>query len=372
MSERTPATVRPLRSPRRFLDLQRQFYRGDPDYVPPMTAVDHWQVDPARNPFFEHAQSVFLIAERDGAVVGRISATRDDLHDQFHGDRVGFFGHFEATDEGAAHALLDAAADWLRQHGAAVLRGPVDLSTNYKCGLLIGGEPGPPVALMPHNPKTYAGWLESWGLTKAKDLLALMVRWDDAITARIDRVLDRLKQRTGVTTRLLERRRFAEELQLIWQLYNRIWERNWGFVPMSEGEFRRQAKDLKPVLQDQDIRIAEKAGAPIGFAIFLRDVNVAIKACDGRLWPFGWWKFLRALRTVNATRVFTLGILPEFRKSGADAILLQELIRGGGGIGYRSCEASWILEDNVPMLKAIEGVGGREYRRYRVFEKPLQ
>jgi GNAT superfamily N-acetyltransferase len=191
------------------------------------------------------------------------------------------------------------------------------------------------------------------------------------MTARLDRVAARLKERTGITTRLLERRRFAAELALIWQLYHRIWERNWGFVPMSEREFRRQAKDMRPFLQREDVRIAQKGDQPVGFAIFLRDLNIAIKACDGRLLPLGWWRFWRALRRVDATRVFTLGVLPEFRKTGADAILLHELILGGARHGYHSCEASWVLEDNVPMIKAIEGVGGKVYRRYRLFEMGL-
>jgi hypothetical protein len=358
-------------SPGRFLDVQRRFYRGDPHYVPPMTVAERWQVDPARNPFFAHAESTFLVAERGGAIVGRISATRDRLHDEFHGDRIGFFGHFEAADEAAARALLDAAAAWLRAHGAERLRGPVDLSTNYRCGLLIDGESGPPVVQMPYNPPIYARWLESCGLRKAKDLLALMVRWDPAMTARLDRVGARLKERTGITTRLLERARFAAEIELLWQLYNRIWERNWGFVPMSQREFDRQAKEFRPFLQREDVRIAHKGEEPVGFAIFLRDLNVPIKACNGRLLPLGWWRFWRALRKVNSTRVFTLGILPEFRKSGADAILLQELILGGARQGYRSCEASWLLEDNVPIIKAIEGVGGKVYRRYRVYEMGL-
>src|SRR5262245_33889956 len=153
-------TIAPLRHAARFLDLQRQFYRGDPHFVPVLTAGEAWQIEPRKNPYFAHAEAEFFVARRGPRVVGRISAARDRLHDEFHGDRTGFFGHFEAADAAVAAALVQTAADWCRQRGATVLRGPIDLSTNYKCGLLVAGEPGPPVLMMPHNPPHYAQWLE--------------------------------------------------------------------------------------------------------------------------------------------------------------------------------------------------------------------
>ncbi|MFN6196749.1 MAG: N-acetyltransferase, partial [Planctomycetota bacterium] len=156
---RAAVAIRSERAPRRFLDLQRRFYQGDPDYVPPVTFAEAWQLDPRKNPFFAHAEVGFFSAWRGADCVGRVSVCRDRLHDEFHGDRVGFFGHFEAADAATAQALVEHAATWCRERGATELRGPVDLSTNNRCGLRIDDGGGPPVMMMPHNPPHYADWL---------------------------------------------------------------------------------------------------------------------------------------------------------------------------------------------------------------------
>ncbi len=360
-------------SPRRFLASQAAFYRDDPHWVPPLYLTDRKKVDVRRHPFFTHGEGMLMFARRGNAIVGRISAARDHEHDRFHGDRVGTFGHFEATDAEAARALLTAARDWLRAHGASVMRGPVDFSTNYRCGLLVGGDPGPPVVMMPHNPLRYAAWLESFGLAKAKDLVALMLTAERLDLSRMDRLVDRVRQRTPVRSRRLDTRRFAAEIQLIWTLYNRIWERNWGFAPMTRDEFLAEAADLKTVLDPALTVVLEReaTGEAVAFAIGVPDVNVAIRACRGRLLPFGWLRFLRTLRQVHSFRTITLGVVPEVRGTGIDAVLLRQLIAQGLEAGYPVCEASWILEDNVGMLRPLLNAGGHEYRRYRVYEAAL-
>jgi GNAT superfamily N-acetyltransferase len=369
---RAEVSIRAVPQPARFLDLQRDFYRGDPHYVPPITSAEAWQLDPRKNPFFGHADAGFFAAFVAGRCVGRVSACRDRLHDEFHGDRIGFFGHFEAADAEVARVLVDHAAAWCRQRGAEALRGPVDLSTNYRCGLLVDGDDGPPVAMMPYNPKRYAGWLEACGLRKAKDLLALHVDDTTIDLRRVDRVAEHLRKKTSATMRPLDLRRFDAECTVLWDLYHRIWERNWGFVPMSQAEFLAQARDLKRVAHPALMHIAEVAGAPVGFVVALPDVNVGARACRGRLWPLGWLRFLRAMKTTKLIRVITLGVVPEWRRVGIEMLLMHKVIRSGLDVGFRACEASWILEDNQDMLGPLQTLGHRPYRRYRIYEKSLR
>jgi GNAT superfamily N-acetyltransferase len=371
MTPTVPIEIAACRSPRRFLDLQRGLYRHDPHYVPPLTCIDRASVDRRRNPFFQHAEVELFVARRGGTPVGRISATRDRLHDEFHGDRVGFFGHFEAADEAAAHALLAHARAWLRARGATTMRGPVDLSTNYRCGLLVEGEPGPPFVMMPHNPATYADWLVSFGLAKARDLLALHMHEDTLDVRRLERMVDRVRDRAGVVERRIRPDRLADEIGVLWELYNRIWERNWGFVPMTEAEFRHEAGTLKPVLRPELTVVLERDGDAVGFLIGVPDTNLAVRACNGRLLPLGWLSFARTLRRVRRFRVITLGILPEHRGSGLDAVLMYAAIRGGLDSHFNECEASWVLEDNVAMLRPLVAAGARAYRRYRIYEQAL-
>lgn len=365
--------VRPCDSPSRFLRAAARFYQDDPHWVPPMLATDTAKVDVRRNPFFEHAEGALWLAWRGAEIVGRISACRDRLHDDFHEDRVGFFGHFEAADEAAAHALLATAKQWLGTRGASTLRGPIDFSTNYRCGLLIEGASGPPFVMMPHNPPEYADWLVSFGLTKAKDLIALLMLAENLDLSRMDRMMDRIRARTPVRTRRLDPKRFAAEIDLIWRLYNKIWERNWGFVPMSRAEFLAEAKELKLVLRTELTVIVEREsdGEPIAFAIGIPDINRAAKACGGRLFPFGWWHFLREMRRANTFRTITLGVVPEVRATGIDALLLRTLIAQGLDAGFFTCEASWILEDNLGMLRPLQAIGGKIHRRYRIFETTI-
>lgn len=364
-------SIRPVRSARQFLDLQRRFYQGDPNYVPPVTAVEAWQLEPHKNPFFQHAQVECFAAYRDGNCVGRISTSRDRLHDEFHGDQVGFFGHFEANDEAAAHALLGHAANWCRARSATVLRGPVDLSTNYRCGLLIDGQPGPPVMMMPYNPPHYGAWLETFGLHKCKDLLALHGTDQTLDRPRMDKLTDRIAKRTGIQLRRVNLKKFDQECVILWDLYQRIWERNWGFVPMTKDEFLAQAKDLKKVAHPSLLHIAEKQGAPIGFVLALPDTNVGAKACNGKLLPLGWWRFLRAMKHKHLIRVLTLGAVPEFRKTGLDMLLMHRVMSDGIDAGFDACEASWILDDNHDMLGPLQTLGCTPYRRYRIYERPL-
>jgi GNAT superfamily N-acetyltransferase len=364
--------LRELSQPARFLDLQRGFYRGDPHYVPPVTSAEAWQLDPRKNPFFRHAEVGLFAAFAGERCVGRISTSRDRLHDEFHGDRIGFFGHFEAADEPSAHALLAHAAAWCRARGATALRGPVDLSTNYRCGLFVGGDPGPPVVMMPHNPPAYAAWLEAFGLRPAKDLLALHVTDASLDLRRVDRIAEHLAKKSSATMRPVSLRRFDAECELLWDLYHRIWERNWGFVPMARDEFLAQARDMKRIAHPALMHIAEVRGEPVGFVVALPDVNVGARACNGRLLPFGWWRFLRAMKQAKLIRVITLGVVPEFRRLGIEMLLMHRVIRRGLDAGFRACEASWILEDNRDMLGPLETLGHRPYRRYRIYEQPLR
>ncbi|MEY4829041.1 MAG: hypothetical protein RLZZ562_837 [Planctomycetota bacterium] len=366
------ARIRAIEAPKRFLELQRAFYAGDPDYVPPLTSGESWQVDRARNPWFAHGEAGFFVAERNGRVVGRVSASRDRLHDEFHGDRVGFFGHFEATDQDTAKALVEHAAAWCRERSADSLRGPVDLSTNYRCGLLVEGEPGAPMLMMPHNPKHYAQWLEAAGLEKAKDLLALRATKQTLDLSRIDRIVQRVQQKSRAVVRRMNLKRFGDEMRIVWDLYNRIWERNWGFVPMSEAEFFAHSKDLAKVARPELMHIAEIDGKPVGFAAALPDVNRGIKACNGKLLPFGWWKFLSAMKETRTIRVLTLGVVPEHRRDGLQMLVMHAVISQGIAAGFDACEASWILEDNRDMLGPLETLGHVPYRRYRIYTKPLR
>jgi GNAT superfamily N-acetyltransferase len=350
-------------------------YDGDPHFVVPLLAdcLSRW--NPRVDPFFRHAEVRHFVAVRDGRDVGRIASTVDRVHDEFHGDRTGFFGWFETENRPeTARALLDAAAGWLRERGRDRVRGPLSYTTNGISGLLVADErPGPPVVEMAYNPSWYPSLVESWGLAPAKDLVAYWHDVQPEDDPRLTRITRRVIERGKFRLRSIrtDRKGFAEDVEHILRIYNAAWERNWGFVPLTADELRHQAAAFKPVLIPSLMLFAERDGLPVAFSLTLPDVNLMLARIRGRLWPWSVLTLLRWKRRLQTVRVITLGILPECRGVGLDAAMIHESICRGRKLGITGAECSWMLEDNEAMLASIRQSGAREYRRYRLYEKAL-
>lgn len=349
-----------------------RIYPGSyPAWVPPLLSEEYQRIDPARNPFFQHGAAQLFLAYRDGEPAGRIAAIENRLHNEFHDDKVGFFGFFESQqDDEVASALLDAAAAWVRGRGLTSLRGPTNFSTNEECGLLVENFEAPPYVLMTYHPPYYADLLEGWGLTKVKDLLAhevTDVEFDQERFAGLERLIARSK--LDIRLRSLDMKRFEEEVELVRDLYNAAWERNWGFVPMSDAEVEHMAKQLKQVVDPELVLFGEINGEPAGFALVLPDIYQAIRHANGRLLPFGLFKILWHMRRINGIRIITLGLKEEFRRSGLAAKLYLEIFKRGSAKGHTHAESSWILEDNHLMVSGVERMGFTHYKTYRLYER---
>jgi GNAT superfamily N-acetyltransferase len=368
--------IRPLgfsrRDRRRFVRVSFDLHRADPNWVPPLWIDVLGELNPAKNPFFEHATVQHLLALRDGVAVGRIAAIVNHRHNEFHDARDAHFGWFEAADEEVANELLAAAEAWAAERGTERVLGPVSYSTNDVCGLLVDGFDVPPAILMPYNPRAYGDWIEGRGFAKAKDLLALHVdRWH-RFDPRLIRVAERLAHRSGLQLRPLDMKRFDEEVALVSRLYNAAWERNWGFVPLTDAELEHMARSLKPVVDPKLVLFAEIQGQTAGFSLALPDLyRILVKIRSGRLLPFGVFRILRERKKLKNVRLLTLGVTPEFRSKGIDAALIHGAVTKYVEAGYDACECSWILEDNERMLSGMETVGGRTIKRYRIYEKAL-
>ena len=359
---------------RAFIDLPYRLYRNQPHFVPPLRRERLDLFDKAHHPFFRHAEGAFFLARRDGRPVGRIEAIVNHAHNQFHDDRVGFFGAFESeNDRAVSDALLAHAARWLVERRLQVMRGPVTHSTNEETGLLIEGFDEPPMIGMPYNPPYYAALLDAFGLTKAKDVYGWEIRAEQTIPEKIHRVADIVRKSTNVVVRRANFADYAGEIGRAMAVYNASWTRNWGFVPLTEAEFVHAADQLRPVLErfPEGVLLAEVGGRAVGFCLAVLDVNQALaRVRDGRLFPFGFWHLYHGLRRVDQIRVMALGILPEFRHRGIDALMYLELLSRGQRLGYRRAEIGWTLEDNRAMNRAIL-MGGRHHKTYRLYEAPL-
>ncbi len=361
-----------------FVDLPWTIYREDPFWVPPLKMAVRDLLDVAKNPFFQHAKRVLWLAYRGDECVGRIAGILDPVHNQFHQENVVFFGFFEVKREAtaAAHALLEAVQAWGSAQGMQVVRGPMNPSVNHECGLLVEGFQDPPTVMSTYNPDYYALMLETWGLAKAKDLWAYRIEYQEQFSTRFQKHQDRLKKRSKVTFRSIRLDRFTEEVDLLLEIYNDAWEKNWGFVPMSPAEFRYLAADLKLIIQPELCLVAELNGQAIGFSLALPDVNQAIQRVkSGQLLPFGFLSLLWNIkgpgrhRVIKRCRIITLGIKKDAVQLGVGPLLYSEYFTRCKRLGYTSGEASWVLEDNHAMNRAMEMMGGTRSKVYRVYER---
>ena len=352
-----------------FVELPFTLCRNEPHWVPPLRIAVKELLDREKHPFYANAQAEFFLARRDGRVVGRIAAILDRAHNRYHGEEAGFFGFFECEeDPDAARALLECARAWVAARGARLLRGPVNPSTNYECGMLVEGFDLDPMVMMTWNPPYYPKLMEQAGLVKSKDLLAYLSNANTIGTGKIDRVAEKAKSTNGVRIRPINMKSFQADVERVWEVYGEAWARNWGYVPMSREEFFQMGKEMKMILKPELVLIGEVGDKVVGFALALPDVNQALKRAGGSLFPTGLLKILYYQRLIKNVRVLALGVVEEYRASGLAAGFYATLVRNARKLGFGDCEMSWILEDNVLMNRSLEAMGAKRYKTYRIYE----
>lgn len=361
---------------KKFINSQWNFYTEDRNWVPPLKFERQKLLNTAKNPFFQHSRIKHFLAERDGKVVGRISALVNDEHNKTHNDKVGFFGFFECeNNQETANALFGAAGEWLLKQGMDTMRGPANPSLNDECGLLVDGFDSPPVVLMTYNPPYYQVLVEGAGFEKAKDLYAYKLDNEDYRSEKLSRLHKAVTERYGINIRRMDfknKAKFLEDKNILKSIYNKAWEKNWGFVKMTDAEFDALAADLKSIADPDYTLIAEINGEAVGFALGLPDINqTLIHNRSGSLIP-GVIHLLTKKKKIDMLRIIVLGVIPEYRNKGIDAVLYHEIGARSKPKGIRYGEASWILEDNEAMIKAATQVmHGKHYKTYRMYDKSL-
>lgn len=375
-------SIRPVRGRRdlkRFVKVPFRLHRDHPNWVAPLIYERMEFLNRRKNPWFEHGEAEFFIAERDGEPVGRISAHLDRRWDEFQGGSDAMFGFFESEDDAeTVAALLGAATEWARGKGRTRILGPMDFTTNDEVGILIEGFDRRPMILEPWHPPYYGEQIEAHGFGKAMDVQMWELqfgelkggeRFDPAIHAAAERAL----KEEGVVIRNMRKRDMADEVRRFMDVYNEAWGSNWGFVPITDAEVEFQAKNLKQVIDEDWAFMAEKDGEPVGAALTLPDINQVMSKLNGRLLPFGWLKFLLGKRKIDQLRVFALGVKHDYRHSGVAAgLYLKHLETAARPDSIKGGDMGWILETNGPMNRAMEGMGGKVVKKYRIYEKALQ
>ena len=355
---------------KKFIFFPWKVYQGNPHWVPPLVMDLKEKLDKKKNPFFEHADMELFLALKDGEITGRIAAIIDKNHNQFHNERVVFFGFYESFDDlETAQNLLETAGHWGKERGLEILRGPMSLSMNDECAFLLEGFDSSPVLMMPYNPPYYLELMEKCGLTKAKDLYAFFMTRDHEAAEKVKAVVDKMRRETKITLRHINKKTLDEDVKKVQFIYNNAWERNWGFVPWTENEMKYMGEKVKKIADLDLVILAEDEGRPVGFALGLPNFNEVIKKINGRLTPLGLLKLLYYRRRIKGIRAIIFGILKEYRQTGLSYYLYSELERNAVERGYEWGEMSWQLEDNEPVNRFNLSIGGKIYKKYRIYEK---
>lgn len=376
--------VRPVQSKRDlkiFIELPYKLYKDNPNWVPPLLMEMWLRLDKKKNPLFQHLDAEYFIAYLNGEPVGRITAHVDHEHNKFWKEKTGFFGFFECINlPQVGFALLDAAEAWLRKKRMKKIRGPFHFNTNDESGLLVSGFHSPSVTMMPYHHPYYQNILEAWGLKKVKDLVAYIIRRTPELEARLGKILEKLHRaaqravKSGFKIRRLNLKKWKQEAEILWGVYNQAWSKNWGFVPMNKDEFLLLAKGLKDIVKDTGLAliIESPEGEPAAFGLAIPDLSPTLQKSMGKINLKFLWSFLFELPKSSGFRIITLGVVHKFQKKGVDALLYYGMLKRGLESGYKWCEASWMLEDNYQIIRPTEFIGGHCYKVYRIYEKPIR
>ena len=357
-----------------FIDFPHELYKNDPNYVPELFIAQRDLL--TTHPFWKHASRELYLAYDGEKIVGRMAAIYNPGHNKFNDVNEGFFGFFDCiNDQETANLLLDAAAKWVKGKTATKLVGPANPSTNETCGLLIKGFDRPPVVMMPYNPPYYVDLVEKAGLKKQVDLYAWNwegSNYNDKSLRLLDRLQERLQRNSNITIRKINLKNFKQEADALRDVYNKAWDKNLGFFPMTNEEFDYTAKDLKMILDPDFALVAEQNGKIVGFGVAIPDLNQILKTIKkGRLLPTGIFKLLLNKKKVTGIRIMLLGVIEGYRKLGIEAVLYGSIIKEYRRKGLKYAEASWTLEHNEMVNRAIKDIGGDLYKEYRIYEKTI-
>lgn len=366
-----------------FVDFAWEVYKDDPAWVPPLKDEVYGIILDSKNPWFEHGDAQYFLARRKGKVTGRISAHYDKLAlampaEQGMGPGCGNFGFLEALDKESALALIAAAEDWLRSRGMTRVLGPISLSIWEEPGLLTLGSDHAPTVMMGHHRPEYEGWIKDAGYAPVKELRTYELDITQDFPPLIQRIVQSGEKNERIRIRKVDKSKFDEEAAIILAILNDAWGDNWGFVPITDHEVSHFGKQLKPIVFEDLIRIAELEGEPVAFMMTLPDLNEAIKPLNGSLFPFGWAKLFWWLRKpkVHTMRVPLMGVVKKLqasRMASQLAFMMIEYIRRDAVAHYGASrgEIGWVLDDNQGMNAIASAIDSQVNKVYTIYEKQL-
>lgn len=356
---------------RTFVRFPFRHYSNNEHWVPPLLININGDLR-ASSPFYEHSDADFFVAEAQGEVVGRIAAIENRNFNAYKGVKSSFFGYFETVDDAeVSTALLETAAAWGRDRGLEVLYGPRGVGATDG-GLLVEGFEHDPTLGNTYNHPFYGDHVERFGLKKKADYRSgHMDPFQFRVPDRLHRIHDRVLARGLYSLMNFEsRRQLKEWAPKIARAYLGAVRELETFYPPTQRELEGIMRTLLLIAKPEFISLVIFEEQIVGFMFSYPDLNPAIKESNGRLAPLGWARILRERAVPRGVNINGLGVLPEHRGSGANALLY---VRAEHVLGNRvaNAEAVQVGEHNVASTKDMEAMGIVMIKRHRHYEMKL-
>ncbi|MEO1288391.1 MAG: N-acetyltransferase [Chloroflexota bacterium] len=375
-------SVRPINNKAEFNQFFRfpwELYKDNPHWVPMLLSMRRDLLDKKKNPAWDYMEGQYFGAWRGEHLVGTITALINHRHNEIWDERIGWFGTFECyEDQAIASGLLDIASEWVQSRGYNLIRGPQSFTTHQETGLLVDGFTQP-VIEMPYNPPYYQTLVENAGFTKAIDIVSMYFHRDmeasTGLGTRLKKLADFASKRYKVIIRKLDPKRRDQEFRLFRDLYNEAWDKNWGFVPMTDRELQDLVDNLGMLVEPEMAFFAEIDGEAVGFSLAVPDFNEMLKRAYPRpkmpelltLLQVGWhWKIAK---TTRGTRLPLMGVKEGYRNMGIHTALLSATYENMPD-QYTHIDCGWVLETN-PLHDMSLRLGAKPYKTHRYYQKQL-
>jgi hypothetical protein len=370
---------------KQFMRLPWTIYKDDPPWAPDLVMDLKKRLNKQKHPFYEFGDAEFFLALKDGQVAGRIAAISNPKHNDYHHETTGFWGFFECiNDQEVANALFDTVRDWLKAKGLTVMRGPMSCDTQDEIGMLYEGFDSHRYFMMPHNPPYYMDLCRNYQMEKSKDLIAFSIDIDRPIPENIERISRIVRQKMeakGFTFRQLNKKQTEKDFRIIMDIYEEAWAENWGFTPITKRQFSELAENLSLIIDKGQVVIIEGPnGEAVGMACSLYNyMECTYWARKFPLWSqevmqllnLAWRLFIKPKPKFKGSRLFLAGVMPKYRGLGLDAFLYVHPFESAKKLGVAEGEMSWELEDNFAIIRPIEKLGGKIYKRMRIWDKAI-
>ncbi len=358
---------------RDFIYLPEKVHKGEPNWLPPIY-MDEWGLyDKKKNKSFQYAEGYILMAYKEGRPVGRIMGLINRRYNSIHNEEHGRFCFMECyNDPEVFHALITRIEDWARENGMRKLVGPLGFSDKDPQGFQIEGFEYPMFITSANNSPYMVSLIENEGYVKKIDLVDYLGELPKEFPVVYERVLERIKKTNEFKiTEFQTKKELKPYIIPILELMNETFAEIYGFVPLTDKEKSDFAARYLLIINPVFVKAAEKDGQLIGFVIAMPDISDAIKACRGRLLPFGVIRVLLASKRSKKLLMVLGGVKKEFRGKGIEVLMGVKIIQDAITKNMKTIDSHLVLEDNLRMRGEYERIGCKVVKKFRIYQKDL-